>query len=193
MNPTLQRLVRTCDAINGGIGRSVAWFAIGMVLVQFIVVVMRYVFGVGFIFLQESISYLHGFMYLLGAGYTLMVNGHVRVDIFYRESRPRTKAWVDLLGTLLLLVPVCTLVIWASWNPVIASWENLEGSTETSGIPAVFVLRTIIPVFALLMIIQGLAVMARSVLVFAGDEMMGHGASRPRGSTPVDGAGETGS
>jgi len=113
-------------------------------------------------------NYLHGFMFLLGAGYTLLVGGHVRVDIFYRDAKPRTQAWVDLLGTALLLLPMCVLVISASWGPVTQSWRTLEGSTETSGIPAVFLLRTAIPLFAVLMIVQGLSVMAKSLLLLAG-------------------------
>ena len=168
MTAFLQRLARRCDAVNAAIGGWVAWLAIAMVLVQFTVVVLRYVFGVGFIVLQESMNYLHGFLFLLGAGYTLLVNGHVRVDIFYREATVRTKAWVDLLGSLLLLIPMCVLVIWASWGPVLQSWRTLEGSPETSGIPAVFLLRTAIPAFAVLMIVQGVSVAAKSLLTLAG-------------------------
>ncbi|MEZ5669517.1 MAG: TRAP transporter small permease subunit [Alphaproteobacteria bacterium] len=176
----LRFVVGICEAVSAGIGRTVAWFALVMVLMQFTIVMMRYVFGIGFIFMQESLSYLHGFMYLLGAAYTLMVNGHVRVDIFYREASGRTKAWVDLCGTLLLLFPVCILVIWASWAQVIGSWDKLEGSTETSGIQAVFLLRTIIPLFAALMIVQGLAVIARSLLALAGFEDEGHGIAQEK-------------
>lgn len=168
MTAFLHGLARRCDAVNATVGGWVAWFAVAMVLVQFTVVMLRYVFGVGFIMLQESMNYLHGFMFLLGAGYTLLVNGHVRVDIFYREASARTKAWVDLLGTLLLLLPMCVLVIWASWGPVLQSWRTLEGSAETSGIPAVFLLRTAIPAFAALMIVQGVSVAARSLLTLAG-------------------------
>lgn len=176
MTTPLHSLARGCDAVSRVIGNTVAWFALGMVLVQLVVVLLRYVFGVGFIALQESMSYLHGFMFLFGAGYTLLVDGHVRVDIFYREARPRTKAWVDLFGTLLLLWPICVLVIWSSWGQVIQSWENLEGSSEASGIPAVFLLRTAIPIFAALMFVQGASVIARSLLALAGAAERGDGA-----------------
>jgi TRAP-type mannitol/chloroaromatic compound transport system permease small subunit len=179
MTPFLRKLYRGCDTVNAAVGGTVAWFAIGMVLVQFAVVMLRYVFGVGFIFMQESMNYLHGFMFLLGAGYTLLVNGHVRVDIFYREATVRTKAWVDLFGSLILLLPMCVLVIWASWGPVMQSWRTLETSAETSGIPAVFLLRTAIPAFALLMIVQGISVAAKSLLALAGFESEAHGAERP--------------
>lgn len=172
----LRALARGCDAVSRAIGNTVAWFALGMVLVQLTVVLLRYVFGVGFIALQESMNYLHGFMYLFGAAYTLMVNGHVRVDIFYREAGPRPKAWVDLAGTLLLLLPMCVLVIVSSWGPMLQSWQNLESSSEASGIPAVFLLRTAIPVFAVLMIVQGASVVAKSLLVMAGFADEGHGA-----------------
>ncbi|MGF1623430.1 MAG: TRAP transporter small permease subunit [Alphaproteobacteria bacterium] len=167
MTDALRTLARSCDALSTAVGRTVAWLALAMVLVQFAVVMLRYVFGVGFIVLQESMNYLHGFMYLLGASYTLLVNGHVRVDIFYREASERSKAWVDLIGTLVLLLPVCVLIIWASWGSVVQSWANLEGSAETSGIPAVFLLRTVIPVFGALMIVQGISVVVRSLLTLA--------------------------
>ena len=161
-------LFRAIDRLNNRIGVTVAWFALAMVLIQFLVVVMRYVFGVGSLFLQESIVYLHGAMFMLGSAYTLLHNGHVRVDVFYREADPRWKAKVDFAGHVFFLVPVCVLIFVYSWPYVINSWASLEGSRETSGIPAVFLLKTVVLIFCALMILQGLAQGLKALMVMTG-------------------------
>ena len=161
-------LVRAIDKLNARIGAGVAWFALAMVLVQFAVVVMRYVFGVSSLFMQESIIYLHGTMFMLGSAYTLLHNGHVRVDVFYREADPIWKAKVDFAGHALFLIPVCTLIFIYSWPYVVSSWASLEGSRETSGIPAVFLLKTVVLVFSVLMILQGLAQGLKALMVMTG-------------------------
>ena len=164
----LASLARVIDAINERIGRTIAWAALAMVLVQFTVVVMRYVFGIGSILMQESVIYLHAILFLIGSGYTLLHDGHVRLDIFYRDASVRTKALVDLWGSIGLLIPVTVLIWWFSWPYVAGSWEVLEGSRETSGIHAVFLLKTVILVFAALMFVQGISVLARSILTLKG-------------------------
>lgn len=114
----MSSLKLTADAIdtfNERLGRITAWLALFMVLVQFVVVLMRYVFGVGSIAMQESIVYMHGVLFMIGAGYTLLHNGHVRVDIFYRGAQLRTKATINLLGSLFLLLPVVVLIWIYSW------------------------------------------------------------------------------
>jgi len=158
------------DTINEYLGRAVAWLALLMVLVQFVVVMMRYVFGIGSIFMQESVVYLHAYLFMLGAGYTLLYGGHVRVDIFYRAANSRRKALVDLVGVGLLLLPVCLLILWVSWPYVVNSWAVLEGSKETSGIQAVFLLKSAIVAFSILMALQGLSMAIRSVFTLAGIE-----------------------
>lgn len=165
---TLVAAVRRLDGLNDRVGRATAWLALAMVLIQFIVVVLRYVFSIGFIPMQESIWYLHGILFMLGAGYTLLHNGHVRVDIFYREASPRAKAWVDLFGVVVLLLPVCALILAFSWSYVINGWKVLEGSTETGGIPLVFALKTMIWGFVALVGLQGISLALRSILVLAG-------------------------
>ncbi|CAE7594306.1 unnamed protein product [Symbiodinium microadriaticum] len=151
---------------------AVAWLAVFMVLAQFIVVLMRYVFGLGSIAAQESIVYMHGFLFMLAAGYTLFHNGHVRVDVFYRAASDRYKAWINLLGALLFLLPFCYLIFDASWGYVLSSWEIFEGSRETSGIQAVFLLKTAIPLFAVLVGLQGLSQIIHSIAVLRGDETL---------------------
>ncbi len=166
----LVSVAQRIDALNENIGKAVAWLALLMVIVQFIVVIMRYVFGIGSIFMQESIIYLHATVFMLGAGYTLLHNGHVRVDIFYREASPRRKAVVDLLGVMIFLIPVLALIWWGSWPYVANSWRVFEGSRETSGIQAVFLLKTVILVFVVLVVLQGISLAIRSLLILAGVE-----------------------
>ncbi|MEX0760630.1 MAG: TRAP transporter small permease subunit, partial [Tistlia sp.] len=138
------------------------------VLVQFALVLMRYVFGVSSIMIQESLIYAHGILFMVVAGFTLMQGGHVRVDIFYREAPPRRKALVDLFGVCVMLIPVC-LLIWAYSLPyVISAWQVFEGSRETSGIPGIFLLKTAMLVFVVLVVLQGIALALRSILVLAG-------------------------
>lgn len=164
----LEGTAKAIDWINTRIGLGVAWLALFMVLVQFALVLMRYVFGVGSIMTQESLIYAHGILFMVVAGFTLMQGGHVRVDIFYREASPRRKAMVDLFGVVAMLIPVC-LLIWAYSLPyVISSWQVLEGSRETSGIPGVFLLKTAMLVFVAVVLLQGVALAFRSVLVLAG-------------------------
>jgi TRAP-type mannitol/chloroaromatic compound transport system permease small subunit len=154
------------DRLNAAIGRAAAWACLFVVVVQFAVVVLRYVFGHGSIWLSESIVYGHAAMFMLAAAWTLKAGGHVRVDVFYADASPRTKALVDLCGSVLLLLPFMAVLAWFAWPYVARSWAILEASRETSGIPAVFLLKTLIPAFALLMALQGVsqAIKAANVL-----------------------------
>lgn len=156
------RLAGLIDRLNGFIGRAVSWCALAIVLIGFAVVLMRYVLGIGSIWLQESILYAHAALFLLAAAWTLRQGGHVRVDVFYAGGSPRTKALVDLYGTLLLLLPFCVAVIYFSLPYVARSWAILERSRETSGLPLVFLLKTLIPLFAAMLALQGLAQAAKA-------------------------------
>lgn len=156
------------DRMNDLVGRGTAWLAIAMVVVQFIVVVMRYVFGVSWLMMQESIIYMHGILFMVAAGYTLLNDGHVRVDIFYRDASERTKALVDMLGSLLLLLPVTAMILLGSIPYVQQSWGSLEGSVETSGIPAVYLLKSVILVFCFLLGLQGVSLFIRSLTTVMG-------------------------
>lgn len=166
----MTRLIALIDGLNERIGRAVSWLALIMVAVQFIVVVQRYVFGIGSIWMQESIVYMHGFLFMLAAGYTLLHNGHVRVDVFYREAAPSRKALTDLFGTLFFLLPMCVAVIWLAWPYVSNSWAILEGSKETSGIHGVYLLKTAIIIFAVLVALQGISLAAHSIRILRGRE-----------------------
>ncbi len=163
-------LAKGIDGLNEYVGRGVAWLALIMVLVQFAVVIMRYVFSIGFIPMQELIWYLHGTLFMAGAGYTLLHDGHVRVDILYGEASARKKALIDMIGALFFLIPLCILTLWLSWSYIINSWRTFEGSTEISGLPAIFLLKTMIWVFAVLLGLQGVSMVIRGLeKLFAGE------------------------
>ncbi len=155
------------DRLNAAIGRAAAWAVLFVVLAQFAVVVLRYAFGAGSIWLSESVIYGHAVLLMLAAAWTLREGGHVRVDVFYADASTRAKAWIDLLGAALLLLPFVLVLAWFAWPYVARSWAILERSRETSGIPAVFLLKTLIPLFALTMALQGVAqaIRAADVLV----------------------------
>lgn len=133
-----------------------------MVLVTFMVVLLRYLLDMGWIAMQESITYLHAMVFMLGASYTFQQQGHVRVDIFYQKFSERGRAWVDLLGTLLLLLPLMGFIFWISWEYVTASWKVHEASREAGGLPGVYLLKTLLLLMPLGMLVQGLALMLRS-------------------------------
>lgn len=139
-----------------------------MVIVTFLVVVLRYSFDLGWIAMQESVSYMHAALFMLAAAYTLQRGGHVRVDILYQRLSPRGRAWVDLLGTLFLLAPVCVFLAWSGWGYVAESWAVWEGSREAGGIPAVYLLKSLILAMPLLLLLQGLAWALRTGLLLAG-------------------------
>lgn len=151
------RLVRMLDALSDATGRAIAWLTLAMVLAAIAVVVLRYGFGVGKIWLQESVTWMHASVFMLGAAWTLRQDGHVRVDIFYRRMSLRRQALVDLAGTIFLLLPTCAYLLIESLPYVAGSWRVLERSREAGGMPALYLLKTIIPVMAGLLMLQGLA------------------------------------
>jgi TRAP-type mannitol/chloroaromatic compound transport system permease small subunit len=158
----MRQVIRFIDALNDRIGRTVMWLAILIALVQFATVILRYVFSIGFIPVQELIWYLNAVLFMTGAGYALYADAHVRVDILYRQAKPRTQAVIDFLGGLFLLLPVSIAMIWLSFGYVTRSWRILEKSTEVSGLPLIFALKTFIWVFAVLVGLQGIAMIGRA-------------------------------
>ena len=150
----MKPLINFLEAINQYVGRTVRWCALLMVLLQFAIVVLRYVFGISYIFLNEGVLYLHATLFMMGGGYTLLVDKHVRVDIFYARLSKRGKASIDLFGHIFLLIPSMVILMLYSWPSVRSSWAILEGPISVGGIPASFLLKTLIPAFCLLLIIQ---------------------------------------
>ena len=157
----VQRLADGFDRINEGLGQAVSWLSLVMVVVTVVVVVLRYVFGMGWIWLQESVTFMHAALFLIGGAYTLKHEGHVRVDIIYRKFSERGQAWIDLIGTLTLLLPVCLFIFYISWDYVAQSWSLHEGSREVGGLEGVFLLKTLILVMAVLLVLQGVSIVIR--------------------------------
>ena len=164
----LLRFIEVLDRISRSAGRAVAWLTLLMVLVTFFVVLLRHMFDLGSIAMQESVTYMHAAVFMIGASYTLQRDGHVRVDIFYQGMSQRGRAWVNLLGTLILLIPVCAFILWSSWQYVFDAWSVAEGSPEAGGLPAVWVLKTLILLLPLLLLLQGLSWLLRNGLFLAG-------------------------
>jgi len=164
----MQGLITFLDNFSEKIGRTIAWLALLMVITQFSVVVLRYLFNIGWIAMQESILFMHALLFMLGAGYTLKHNSHVRVDVFYHKFNLRGKAWVNLLGSLFLLIPVCLFIFTYSWEYVASSWALLESSREAGGLPGLFILKTSILLLPTLLSLQGLSLILKSILVILG-------------------------
>lgn len=164
MSRLLRAFADRVDRANDAIGRGVSWLVLAMALITFAVAILRYVFSIGFVWLQDSYVWLHGIVFMTGAGYTLLKDGHVRVDVIYRPLGDRFKAWVDLLGGLLLLLPMVGAVAWASLPYVLASWARLEGSRNPGGLPAIYLLKSFLLVFCVLIGLQGLSLSIRSLL-----------------------------
>ena len=138
-------------------GRLIAWLTVLMVFTTFLIVVLRYGFGTGWIAMQESVIYMHALVFLIGIPYTLKYDGHVRVDIFYSKMSIQSKTWVNLLGTLFLLLPVTGFIAWISWDYVLASWNMHEESGEAGGLPGIYLLKATILLMTALLFIQGLS------------------------------------
>ncbi len=165
----MKNLIQRLESLAEFTGLIIAWGTLLMVLITFAVVVLRYALDTGWIAMQESITYLHALVFMLGAAYTLKHHGHVRVDIFYQKFSRRGRAWVDLLGTLLLLFPLMGFIFWVSWEYVVESWKVFEGSREAGGLPGVFLIKTLLLLMPVTMMIQGLVLVLRSWQTIRGD------------------------
>ena len=153
------------DRLSALLGKAAAWLTLFMVLVTFVVVVMRYVFDAGFIWLQESVVWMHAFVFMMGASYTLQQEEHVRVDIFYREMSAKRRAWVDLLGVMIFLLPLCGFLAWKGFDFVLVSWKLQEASRESGGLPYPLLplLKTLLVIMPITVGLQGLALMSRCI------------------------------
>lgn len=162
--PVLRALVHYIDTFTEHSGRLLAWLVVMMALLTTVIVVMRYGFDTGSMMGQEAVIYMHGSLFMLGSAYALKSGAHVRVDIFYRNFSPRAQAWVNSLGGIVFLMPLCAFIGFASWNYVSESWIVRETSSQPGGIPAVFLLKSIIPLMAFNLFLQGLAETLRSAI-----------------------------
>lgn len=164
----LKQICHIIDTLNGWVGRAVAWVTFLVVLVVFVDVVMRYAFKKSFVFTQELEWHLFAFIFLMGAGYTLLKDGHVRVDIFYQNFSKKVKAWINFLGVIFFLIPGCYLIIRTSALFVYNSWSIMEGSPDPGGIPYRFIIKGAIPVGFVLILLQGISLGIKSFLTIMG-------------------------
>jgi len=151
------QLAASLEKVSVWTGQTISWLTLLMVFLTFTIVVLRYGFGLGWIAMQESVVYMYALVFLLGIPYTLKHDGHVRVDIFYSTMSVRSKAWVNCLGTLFLLLPVTLFIAWVSWDYVAASWALKEESGEAGGLPGVYLLKSTILIMTALLLIQGIS------------------------------------
>lgn len=153
-SPVPQTQQGALSRIVAATGRAAAWLILTMVLVTVAVVTLRYGFDAGRVWLQESITWQHAAVFLLAAAWTLQEDGHVRVDIFYRDAPALRKAWIDVAGTVFFLIPFCLFLALISWEYVAASWSLGEGSREAGGLPALYLLKSLLIVMPLLLLLQ---------------------------------------
>ncbi len=160
----VQGLIRVLEAVNEGVGRLVSWLTLAMVFTTFAIVVLRYGFDLGWIALQESVTYMHALVFMLGAAYTLRHDEHVRVDIVNRRLPPRGRAALEIAGHLVLLLPMAVAILWMSWEFVASSWRLQEGSPDAGGLPFVYLLKSVLILMPALLILQSVAGILRAGL-----------------------------
>ena len=159
----LKRIIHFIDGTNHAISSVVSWLTALMVITMFGIVVCRYTFNIGSIAIQESITYMHALVFMLAIAHTLKINGHVRVDIVYQRLSEKGQAIINLLGSVFLLLPVCIFIIYISWDYVSSAWSYYEGSREAGGLDGVFLLKSLIPAMAFLLLLQGLSEALKSI------------------------------
>ena len=161
-----ERVQNLIDRFSEVTGKLVAWLTLLMVIVTFVIVIMRYAFDAGLIWLQESVIWMHAAVFMVGAAYTLKHDEHVRVDVFYRSSSAKRKAWTDLLGVLLFMLPVCGFLLIKSWDFAAVSWSIKEASRESGGLPYPLVpmAKSILVVMPFIVGLQGVSILLKSIL-----------------------------
>ncbi len=165
-----EKLQGRLDRFSTASGQAAAWLTLFMVIVTFVVVVMRYVFDAGWIWVQESVVWMHAMVFMLGAAYTLRSEEHVRVDVFYRTMGERGRAWVDLIGVLIFLMPLCLFLAWKSFDFVTQSWSLREASRESGGLPYPFIpmLKSVLLLMPITVALQGLSLLLNSLHTLRG-------------------------
>jgi len=159
----LSHIIQPLESINEQVGKAISWLSLAVVVLTFTVVVLRYGFDIGWIWMQESVAYMYAWIFMLGAGYTLKHEGHVRVDIFYRRFSSKRQAWVNLLGSVFLLFPMFVFIAWISFDYVLSSWHINESSREAGGLAYVYILKASLFIMPFLVLVQGTALILTSV------------------------------
>ena len=167
----IKAIVNAIDTLNLRVGQVVSWASGLVVVVVFVDVVMRYAFNISFVFTQELEWHMFAFIFLMGAGYTLLKDGHVRVDIFYQRCSAKGQAWINLLGVIFFLIPGCYLIIHTSALWVHNSWSVMEGSPDPGGIPYRYLLKACVPVGFSLILLQGISLGLKSLMTILGRDI----------------------
>ncbi len=171
MTAFFRKLCQSIDTLNRWVGHVVAWATALVVVVVFTDVVMRYAFNTSFVFTQEMEWHLFAFIFLMGAGATLLNDGHVRVDVFYQRMSPKGRAWVNLTGVLFFLIPGCFMIVVTSLKFVSSAYAVMEGSPDPGGVPFRFIVKSFIPAGIFLLLIQGVAMGIRSFFIIIGRDL----------------------
>lgn len=171
---SLRQTINTIDAFTQRVGHMVAWLLVLLVLMQGLVVLLRYGFSWGSIALQESVTYLHAICFMLGAAFTLQVDRHVRVDVLYRSMSLKQQALVNAVGSVLFLIPICLFMLWTSYDYVLQAWTIKERSADSGGLAIVYLLKTLIPLLAISLLAQALAELGRSILSLTDRDVGAH-------------------
>jgi len=174
--PPAGRDTDTAAGMIRRLGRAVSWLTLVMTLLIFGIVVLRYGFSLGWIWLQESVTYLHALIFMVAAAWAFQTDDHVRVDIFYRERTERYRNAVNLFGTLLFLVPFSVFLLVISWDYVGASWATREASREAGGLPLVWMLKGLLLVLPVLLLLQSLSTVRQCLRTMRRSPDSGQGA-----------------
>ncbi|MCF4099556.1 TRAP transporter small permease subunit [Maritalea mediterranea] len=158
-----RKVANFIDRVNMVIGHIMAWTALLLVLNVFLVVVLRYVFSIGEVWMQESYIWMHAFIFMLGAGYTMLHNGHVRIDLIYAGASNKYKDIINIAGTVCFGFPVLWLIYWRGFDFFDRSFSRMEGSAEVGGLPNLFILKGVIPAMALLLGLQLISMSLRAI------------------------------
>ncbi len=153
----MQNFAQKISTFNDWLGRTISWLTLIMVILTFVIVILRKFFDLGWIWLQESVTWMHACVFMLAAAYTLQNEDHVRVDIFYTRFSPKKKALINLCGSVFLLLPLCVFIIWSSFDYVAESWRIQETSWQSGGLSFLYILKSIVPITALLLLVQGVS------------------------------------
>jgi TRAP-type mannitol/chloroaromatic compound transport system permease small subunit len=167
----LSAVVRGIDRLNEKVGQNIAWLTLTLVLVTTYDVIMRYLFDITYVFIQELEWHLFAVLFLIAAGYTHLKGDHVRVDIVHANLSPHAQAWIEIIFGVLFLFPTCFLLIWTSIPFVINAWTVLEGSPDPGGIPARYILKSVIPLGFILVALQGVSATIKNLFVVLGKEL----------------------
>ena len=157
MQNKIQLFSNKISNLSDAIGKSISWLTLLMVVLTFAIVLLRKFFDLGWIWLQESVTWMHAMVFMLAASYTLNADEHVRVDIFYSRMSERSKALVNICGSVFLLLPLCVFIVWSSWDYVSESWRIKETSWQSGGLAGLYALKAIIPLTAIMLALQGVS------------------------------------